>query len=49
MSELITNIELFDSHCHIDDERFVDSLMVLANCSIKLMGRRTIGFPESFN
>lgn len=33
----------------IDDERFVDSLMVLANCSIKLMGRRTIGFPESFN
>ena len=22
MSELITNIELFDSHCHIDDERF---------------------------
>ena len=33
----------------IDDERFVDSLMVLANCSIKLMGRRTVGFPESFN
>ena len=33
----------------IDDERFVDSLMVLANCSIKLMGRRTVGFPASFN
>lgn len=34
---------------NIDDERFVDSLTVLANCSIKLMGRRTVGFPESFN
>lgn len=34
---------------NIDDERFVDSLMVLANCSIKLMGRRTVGFPASFN
>lgn len=32
-----------------DDERFIDSLMVLANCSIKLMGHETVGFPKSFN
>lgn len=32
-----------------DRDCFVDSLMVLANRSIKLMGHRTIGFPEAFN
>ncbi len=31
------------------DDRFVDSLTVLADCSIKLMGRSTVGFSESFN
>ena len=31
------------------DERIVDSLTVLAACSIKLMGRRTVGLPESYN
>ncbi|MBP3379026.1 MAG: amino acid racemase [Clostridia bacterium] len=32
-----------------DDERFVDSLMVLAGCSIKLMGHKTVGFPKTFD
>ena len=32
-----------------DDDRFVDSLMVLANCAIKLMGHQTVGFPKTFD
>lgn len=31
-----------------DDSRIIDSLMVLADCSIKLMGHRTTGFPDMF-
>ncbi|MBR3998631.1 MAG: aspartate/glutamate racemase family protein, partial [Clostridia bacterium] len=34
---------------NIRDERFVDSLLVLAACSIKLMGHETVGLPESFS
>lgn len=33
----------------ITDDRFVDSLTVLASVSINLMGHKTVGFPESFN
>ena len=33
----------------IDDERFIDSLTVLADCSIKLMGHKTVGLPKSFD
>lgn len=31
------------------DERFIDSLTVLANCAIKLMGHKTIGLAKSFD
>lgn len=31
------------------DERFIDSLTVLASCAIKLMGHKTVGFPKSFD
>ena len=31
-----------------DDPRIVDSLTVLADCAIRLMGHETTGFPESF-
>ncbi len=34
---------------NIGDPRFVDSLTVLAACSIKLMGHRTVGLSECFN
>ncbi len=34
---------------NINDPRFVDSLTVLAASSIKLMGHRTTGLPDSFN
>jgi len=34
---------------NIADERFVDSLVVLADVSIKLMGHRTTGLPEFFD
>jgi aspartate racemase len=34
---------------NIRDERFVDSLLVLAACSIRLMGHDTVGLPESFS
>ena len=33
----------------IDDERFVDSLLTLAACSIRLMGHETVGLPASFS
>ena len=33
----------------IDDERFVDSLLALAACSIRLMGHETVELPASFS
>ncbi|MBQ8369459.1 MAG: amino acid racemase [Clostridia bacterium] len=33
----------------IDDERFVDSLLTLAACSIRLMGHETVELPASFS
>ena len=33
----------------INDERYVDSLTVLAATSIKLMGHELVGLPESYN
>ena len=31
-----------------DDPRIVDSLTVLADCAIRLMGHETVGFPEFY-
>lgn len=33
----------------MNDERFVDSLVALAACSIRLMGHETVGLGESYN
>ncbi len=32
-----------------DDPRIVDSLTVLADCAIRLMGHETVGFPPAFD
>ena len=42
-----TELSLIGKKIH--DERFIDSLTVLANCAIKLMDHKTVGFPKSFD
>ncbi len=42
-----TELSLIGKKIH--DDRFVDSLTVLAACAIKLMGHKTVGFSEAYD